>query len=60
MYMVSQKLFDDAHLDDGLGLSTLGLSLLHPASLPRRLLPDEHHSRYHYHSVRQHQERAER
>lgn len=59
MYMVSQKLFDDPHLDDGLGLPTLGLDLLYPASLPGCILPDEHHPRYHYHSVRQHQERAE-
>jgi hypothetical protein len=54
MYMVSYKHFDDAHLDDGLGLPTLGLDLLHPASLPGRLLPHEHHPRYHYHAVRQH------
>lgn len=54
MYMVSHKHFADAHLDDGLGLSTFGLDLLHPASLPGRLLPDEHHPRYHYHAVRQH------
>lgn len=60
MYMVSHRHFDDANIDDGLGLPNIGFGLLHPASLPGRLLPHEHHPRYHHHAVREHQERAER
>jgi hypothetical protein len=57
---IKESIYDDAHLDDGLGFPNIGLDLLHPASLPGCLLPHEHHPRYHHHAVREHQERAER